>query len=568
MFKNRLLSTLFVLVVVLSMGLSACAQPTAAPPQVVKETVVVTQVVKQVETQVVKQVETQIVKQVETQVVVATAEPAKPSLNDTRPLVVTTPNDVTNFDPDAISTRTDSNIAEHIFDSLIKMDEHQQLQPMLAESWKMLDDKKTWQFKLRKGVTFQDGEVFNAETVKFNIERGLDPQYKWDGNTPGYVFPSIGVTGAEVVDEYTVNIKLDRFEPDTPGYISEVFIHPVKYYKENSMEKVAAEPVGGGPYKLVEWVKDDHLTLERWDGYWGVKPPIKTITFRVIPEASTRVAELLAGNVDVVSQVPPDQAATIDKSSTAKMATVTGGRRIYIGFEQKCTGAGCKEVKDVRVRQALNMAVDVQTILDGLFMGKGIREGGMVNPPAKSADIKPYPYDVAGAKKLLAEAGYPNGFKCTMSTPNGRYQKDKEIALAVADQLKTNVGVDCEVVPYEWTVYRGMIGKKELPAMFLLGTGSDFLSAWYDLSDLVNLEASTNYVNWTNPEWDKLVKQLGETYDPTERKKITDRLQMIVHEDAPWLFIYMQVDWYAVSNAVNWTPRADEVQDFRLTSYK
>jgi peptide/nickel transport system substrate-binding protein len=560
MFKNKLFNTLFVVVIVMSMGLAACQPapaPTAAPAAPAAPAAAAPAAPEPTKAPAAPE---------PTKAPEAAPAPAE-DLNNTRTLVVATPNDVTNFEPNQISTRTDSNIAEHIFDSLIHMDEHQKLQPMLAESWKILDDKKTWQFKLRQGVTFQDGSPFNAETIKYDFERGLDPQYKWDGNTPGYVFTSIGLTGVDVVDEYTVNLKLDRFEPDTPGYISEVFIHPVDYYKNNTLEKVAAEPVGGGPYKLVEWVKDDHITLERWDGYWGTKPAIKTITFRVIPEASTAVAELLAGNVDVISQVPPDQAATIDKSDVAKMNTVTGGRRIYIGFEQKCTGPGCNEVKDVRVRQALNMAVDVQTILDGLFMGKGKREGGMVNPPAKSADIKPYPYDPEGAKKLLAEAGYPNGFKCTMSTPNGRYQKDKEIALAVAQDL-SKVGVDCEVVPYEWTVYRGMIGKKELPALFLLGTGSDFLSAWYDLSDLNSLEASTNYVNWTNPEWEKLVKQLGETTDDAARKQITDRLQMIVHEDAPWLFIYMQVDWYAVSNKLDWTPRADEVQDYRIAKYK
>jgi peptide/nickel transport system substrate-binding protein len=560
MFKNRLLNTLFIVVVVMTMGLSAC-QPAPTPIPTPTPAPVAPTIPTSAPT---------VAKPTQPTAVAAPTKAPEPTvvdLNNTRPLVVAMPNDITNFEPNQINTRTDSSIVEHIFDSLIRMDANAVLQPMLAESWKILDDKKTWQFKLRQGVTFQDGEPFNANTVKYDFERGLDPQYKWTGNTPGYVFTSIGLQSVEVVDDYTVNLKLDRYEPDTPGYISEVFIHPVKYYQGNTLEKVAAVPVGGGPYKLKEWVKDDHITLERWDGYWGAKPPIKTITFRIIPEASTAVAELLAGNVDVVSKVPPDQAATVDKSGIAQMVTITGGRRIYIGFEQKCTGPGCQEVKDVRVRQALNMAVDVQSILDGLFQGKGKREGGMVNPPFKSAAIQPYAYDIEGAKKLLTEAGYPNGFKCDMATPNGRYQGDSEIALAVADQLK-KVGVDCAVVPYQWSVYSGMTSTKQLPALYLLGTGSDFLSAWYDLSDLNSLEATTNYVNWTNPEWEQLVKKLGVTYDPAERKTITDRMQMIVHDDAPWLFIYMQVDWYSVNNKVDWKPRPDEVQDFRATKYK
>ncbi len=425
----------------------------------------------------------------------------------------------------------------------------------------------TWQFKLRKGVKFWDGEAFNAETIKFVIERGLDPQFKWTGNTPGYVYTSIGMLGADVVDEYTVNIKLNGFQPDAPGYISEIYIHSIKWYKDNPLEKVANNPMSSGPYKVKEWVKDDHITLERWDDYWGPKPMIKTIVFRPIPEASTRVAELLAGSVHVITNVPPDQAPQLEKSDIARLETVTGGRRIYIGFEQKCDAPGCKEVKDVRVRQALNYAVDMDTILNKLFYGKGAREGGMVNPPHKSADIKPYPYDPDKAKKLLTEAGYPSGFKLTLATPNGRYQKDKDLALAVAADL-AKVGVQAEVVPYEWTAYVKMIRAKELPAMYLIGSGSSFFSAWYDLSDFNTPAAGPNYGNWQNDEWDKLVKQLGETYDDAGRKKITDRLQMIVHDDAPMIFIYMQVDWYGVSKKLDWKPRSDEFMHFNEAKFK
>ena len=548
---KRTWSGLFAVLVVLSM-LVACgpSQPAAEPTKAPEPT------------------------QASTQPTTAATEPTKapeptqaPAASSDQPLVVAINADVNTFEPDEISSRTDSNVAEHLFDRLVEMDENHHLQPMLATSWKLLDDHKTWQFKLRQDVKFQDGEPFNAETVKYVFERAADPANKFVGNTPGYDFESIGYDHVDVVDDYTVNIVLKGFQPDAPGYISEILIHPIKYYKENSLEKVAEAPLGSGPYKLVEWVRDDHLTLERWDDYWGPKPAIKTIIFRVIPEASTRVAELLAGNVQVISQVPPDQADQIDKSGTAHMEIVTGGRRIYIGFQQKCDGPGCKEVRDVRVRQALNYAVDVDSILKGLFGGRGEREGGMVNPPHKSPDIKPYPYDPEKAKQLLAEAGYPNGFKCTLATPNGRYQKDKEIALAVAADL-AKVGVQAEVVPYDWSVYSKMAQHKELPALFLLGCGSTFLSAWYDLSLLVNKDSPTNYAGWHNDEWDQLVAKLNTTYDEAERKKITDQMQVLVHNDPPWLFIYMQLDWYAVSNKVDWKPRADEIMDFTTAKWK
>lgn len=488
-------------------------------------------------------------------------------INETRPLVVGLPNGITTFETMEISTKTDVSVAEHIFDRLLQLTADAELEPMLATSWELLDDRKTWRFELRDDVNFSNGEHFNAETVKYVIDRGLDKQYNWKGNTPGYLFPSMDLVGAEVVDEYTIDIKASGYQPDLPGYISEVFIHPVEYYKENSLEKVASEPIGSGPYVLKEWVKDDHVTLERRDDYWGETPNLKTLTFRPFPESSTAVAEMINGTVHVISKVPPDQAPMIDEAEGVEMRTVDGGRRIYIGFQQTSEGPGSEAVRDVRVRRALNMAVDIDAILDSLLYGRGEREGGMVNPPHKSEEIKPYPYDPERAKELLAEAGYPNGFKVELATPSGRYTKDKEIALAVGDYLK-KVGVEAEVVPYEWSVYVSMIKQKDLPPLYLLGTGSAFLSAWYDLSDLVSLEAATNYVNWQNDEWDRLVQELQTTYDPDEREKITDRLQMIVHEDAPWLFIYMQVDWYAKSSNVDWEPRGDEIMDFKHASFK
>jgi peptide/nickel transport system substrate-binding protein len=495
------------------------------------------------------------------------AEAPAEDLNNTKPLIIAIPVDVTTWEPNNISTKTDSNIAEHMFDALTFVNDQLEVEPMLATSWELLDDNVTWRFKLRDDVYFWDGEHFNAETVKYVIERGLKKEeFGWSGNTPGFIFDSLGMQGATVVDEYTVDITLGGFFDDFLVFASEIMMHSVEYYENNPLEVVAEMPNGSGPYKLVEWVRDDHITLERWDDYWGELPLLKTTIYRPIPEASTAVAELLAGGVHVVSKVPPDQSPTIDASGIATTKTVAGGRRVYIGFNQRETGGCYDALKDVRVRQALNMAVDIDTILDSLFYGNGVREGGMVNPPHKAATVQAYPYDPEGAKALLAEAGYADGFgaKCEIGTPNGRYAKDYQIAQAVASYL-TEIGIEAEAVPYEWSVYVPMIREKKLPPMFLLGSGSSLSSAWGDLADFAN--DSTNYVGWNNEEWNTLKDQLGTTYDLAERKVITDRLQMIVNEDAPWLFIYMQVDWYAVNNDVDWSPRADEIQDFKHASW-
>jgi len=498
-------------------------------------------------------------------------EPAAPEvtedLNETKPVVIALPADIVTFEPMEIATKTDSSVANHIFGTLVRMNSDMQLEPMMAESWELLDtpERNIWQFKLRKDITFSNGEPFNADTVKYAVERGLDPSFK--GNTPGFVFSSIGFDHVEVVDEYTVNFVLNGYSFDAPYYIAEIYMHPMKYYQENSNEFLAANPIGAGPYVLKEWVKDDHLVLERREDYWGEKPAIKTLIFRPYPESSTAVAELLAGNIDVVAKVPPDQADTIDASNLAHMETVTGGRRIFVGFFQKCDGPGCEAVRDVRVRQALNYGVDMQSILDGLFYGRAPRSSGVVNPPYALEELQPYPYDPEKAKQLLAEAGYPDCFSTTLATPNGRYQKDKELALAIAADL-AKLGCEIEVIPYEWTIYTTMTRNKELPALFLLGMGSNFSGPWYDMSGFSTADSTTNYPQWQNDEWDALYKRFVVAYDDGERKEITDEMQRLLYREAPWLFIYNQVDWYAVNNQLEWTPRPDELIEFMDAYWK
>ena len=213
------------------------------------------------------------------------------------------------------------------------------------------------------------------------------------------------------------------------------------------------------------------------------------------------------------------------------------------------------------------MAVDVQTILESLLYGKGVREGGMVNPPYKNEAVKAYEYNPEKAKEMLAAAGYPDGDlggRCELASPNGRYIKDYDIAQAVAAELQA-IGVDVEAVPYEWSVFRPMIQEKKLPPMFLLGSGGGSVSAWYDLADFGSPD--TNYVGWVNPEWDRLVAEFSASTDIAKRKELTDQMQVLVHDDAPWLFLYMQVDWYSKTNDLNWTPRKDELMIFKNASW-
>ncbi|MCL5264680.1 MAG: ABC transporter substrate-binding protein, partial [Chloroflexi bacterium] len=350
-------------------------------------------------------------------------------------------------------------LASHIFDSLVWRDENMKIQPDLAESWKLINDT-TWEFKLRKGVKFQDGEPFNAAAVKFTFDRAMDPATK----STDQVVKFVGLDRVEIVDDYTVRLITKAPAPTMLTRLSIFWILPPKYYSENSPEVVASKPVGSGPWKFVEWVKNDHITLEANTEYWKGAPSIKTLVFRPIPEVGTRIAELKSGGVDIAPTIPPDQAKSVE-TATTRLEGIEGGRRVFIGFHV----TKGSPMEDKRVRQALNYAVDVDAIAKALLGGYGKRRFTAVMPADADPALKPYTYDPAKAKQLLAEAGYPNGFETVLDSPMGRYVKDKEVAQAVADYL-TKVGVKTTVKPLDWATYAGqMLMARKTDPLFLLG---------------------------------------------------------------------------------------------------
>ncbi|MCL5959573.1 MAG: ABC transporter substrate-binding protein [Chloroflexi bacterium] len=437
-------------------------------------------------------------------------------------------------------------LANHIFDALVWRDDNMKVHPQLAESWKMLDDR-TWEFKLRKNVKFHDGEPFNAAAVKFTFDRAMDPATK----STDQVVKFIGLEGVEVVDDYTVRLITKAPAPAMLTRLSLFWIYPPKYYSQNSMDVVASKPVGSGPWKFVEWVKNDHITLEANTEYWKGAPPIKTLVFRPIPEVSTRIAELKSGGVDLIATVPPDQVKSIE-TATTRVEGVEGGRRIFVGFHI----TKGSPLEDKRVRQALNYAVDVDAITKALLGGYGQRRFTAVVPADVSPDIKPYPYDPAKAKQLLAEAGYPNGFEIVMDSPMGRYVKDKEVAQAVADYL-TKVGVKTTVKPLDWATYAGqMLMAKKSDPLFLLG----FSSFFDPVVDLAALEYNNalNPTEWNNAEFQSVFKQVQSTMDDKKRQGLLFKAQEIANDDPPWIWMYFQYDLYGVSKRLNWKPRADE----------
>jgi peptide/nickel transport system substrate-binding protein len=480
-------------------------------------------------------------------------------------LVVGFGTDASTLDPADISSRDTANIAQHIWGTLFQVTAEGKIVPYLADSYTESDDGTKLTFKLKPGLTCHDGEKLTAEDVAYTFQRAADPNLKFTGNTPGFVFSSLGFRSIRAVDDATVELTIAKYNPIALGMVGEVYIHCKDSYEKMTKEQAAQKPIGSGPYKFVEWVRSDRIVIEKVPGYTVRPANFEKVVWRVIPEASTRTAELLAGNVDIITNVAPDQVDTVNKSPRAKVQAVSGTRRIYVGFNQKemfGNTEGGKAIRNAKVRQALQYAIDVPAICTQLLATTCERATSLVNPPNGNPDLKPHPYDPKLAEKLLDEAGFPkkNGvrFEIVLQSPRGRYLNDANVALAIGQYL-TDVGVKTDVQLMEWaSVYVPLIRKKEAGPMFLLGTGGGTWNALYDMADLSTPTAGTNYTNWEDPEFFSGWAELSQKRPEAEQRVTINRMLKIFHERGPWLLMYFQPDFYGVSNRVDWKARRDE----------
>jgi len=440
-----------------------------------------------------------------------------------------------------------------VFDALTVFDDKLKLQPALAASWRLVNDT-TWEFKLRGGVQFHNGEPFTARAVKFTWDRVLDPAQK---STKRPRLPHL--TAIEVVDDSTVRMITSQPFPLLPGALSSLFIVPPKYTQEKGDVYAGANPVGTGPFKLIRWVKDERVELEANAKYWGGVPKVQRLVMRSIPETATRVAALRAREVDVITNLPPHLQEQIANAPGLRVMTAPLLVNMIIELDTLKGGP----VANKKVRQALNYAVDKQAIIQHTLQGLGRSAKGQVVPPAAFGHhptLADYPFDPATAKRLLAEAGYPNGFPMTIASGDGRYLLDKEVAQVVAGQLQ-QAGVKASVNVMEWGVYLQHLAKKTL--------GDGFLIGWYalpvpDAAQALAWYTSTNlYAHWKNEEFDRSVVQLGTSMTEPARLRAAHKAIEIMREDAPVIFLYQAVALYGVSTSVgDLAAREDDLLNF------
>lgn len=440
--------------------------------------------------------------------------------------------DAQTLDPQFVTDIPSAVAVMQIHETLVARDENMNFIPGLATEWSVAEDGCTWTFKLRQGVKFHDGADFNAEAVKYNFDRILDPAT----GSPRRSVASM-IKEVKVVGPYEVQIITN--DPYGP-MLAQISSYNLAIISPKSGAELgkgyAQKPAGTGPFKLKSWTPGQSLVLERFDGYWGDKPKVREIEFKVVPEDGTRTMLLKTGGADVVAGVPAFELENLKKDPNVNLIMKPGFRTIYVGMN--CSK---EPFDDPRVRQAVNYAIDREAIVNYVLRGAATVGVGPESPaiPGAAKNLVPYTYNPEKAKQLLKEAGYPNGFKTVFHTPSGRYPMDQQVAEAVVGQLK-EVGIDAELQILDWGAYQAMLDKAEESRLFLLGKGSPSGDPDMTLTLSFGTNEKMNSAKYSNPEVDELIKQQRVCVDPVERQQILQTIQEKIHADAPWAVLYYE----------------------------
>jgi peptide/nickel transport system substrate-binding protein len=343
----------------------------------------------------------------------------------------------TSLDPHYHTLSPNNMMAEHFFDQLVGRDAKAQLRPGLAEAWRLVDDT-TWEFKLRKGVKFSNGAEFTADDVLFTIKRVPNVL-----NSPGsFGIYTKGIISSEVVDPHTIRFKTNGIYPLLPQDLSQVYIisHSVGDNVTTGDFNNGRAVIGTGPFRLSSFVPDDRVVMTRNDNFWGGKPEWAQVTYRFIANDGARVAALLSGNVQMIDVVPPNDMLRLRTTPGISFSEIASLRSIYLKLDTAhdvspyITGPDGQKLdrnplRDLRVRQALSIAINRQAIVDRVMQGAAAPSGQMMPPGANGyvPDLPPPAFNMEQAKALLAEAGYPNGFQIGLIGPNNRYVNDAQI---------------------------------------------------------------------------------------------------------------------------------------------
>lgn len=489
-------------------------------------------------------------------------------------LVIVTSSDVLSMDPYRYDEGPTNQIMLHIYEALVSQNADMSFGPCLAESWETSEDGLTWTFHLREGVKFHDGEVMDSGDVVASINLASNPDSPSAYSSYTSTFESV-----EAPDANTVVIKTTKPNPVMLFDVAQLYVLKQENAEVGTEEQVADNVVGTGRYKFVEQVKEDHIDLAANEDYWGEVPEIKNVRFRPITNEATRTATMLTGDVDFTVDVSARDIDRLDATDGISVIKQKGLREIYINLDSREDSPlfpGEKNpMSDVRVREAMYLAIDEDTIIKNIMNGCAFEMNSIVPEDYVGyTEVTREAYDPEKAKELLAEAGYPDGFEITFDAPNDRYMNDEQIAQAVAGYLeKVGIKVNLNLMPK--ANFFSYIKPIENNTMFLMTGWSDAsgdgLSITHDMLYTYNREAGDGTVNrghYSNEQVDALIDQAFTEMDDTKRGELVAEADKIAREDYAYIPLHFEQDTYAIKDTLNYTPRMNKYVYAWEFSYK
>ena len=472
-------------------------------------------------------------------------------------LVISQPADATTMDPGKSTQVLNVNYFFNLYDTLTRWDTDLKLQPALATAWKNVNET-TWEVTLRQGVKFHDGSPLTAEDVKATYDRLLQP-----GKTivqSGFAT----IKSVEVADPQTIRLVTEKPDPLVPVRMAQMGgqIYPARLAStDDGNNELARQPVGTGAYKFAEWIKDDRLVMEanrEWWGWEGKAPPFERVIWKPIPDDFARTSAVQKGEVDVITNVPPDQIQALRDGRTTQVVTTPATRTVTFWMN---TTEG--PLSDKRIRQALHYAMDVDSIVENLYAGLGKPfSGGLADTDfGYNPNLKPYPFDQAKAKQLLEEAGQAGGFDVTLYAGSGTMVNDKQLLEALAD-MWSKLGIRAKVEMMEMAQRQKMNNDRTVPpnGFLLINPQSTLLDADGSLWRLWHPNGlGGKYWIGSQPgqRFHDLMEQARTTLDQERRKQLYAEATQIIHDEKPWLELFQEEVVYGNAKRVSFKPRAD-----------
>jgi peptide/nickel transport system substrate-binding protein len=462
--------------------------------------------------------------------------------------------DVPGFDPHGHHATAVEAVLINLFDYLVFRNAEGELEPALAISWEPVAED-AWRFTLREGVLWHDGEPFTAADVKFTLERvatdtALQPNESYRQ-----------IREVEIINDFEIIIHTHGPDPLLLNRISRLSsgIMPQHYVEAVGIEGFTVQPIGTGPYRFVEWVRDDRIVLEAFDDHWRGRPAFDRLIHRTIPEDATRMSELMTGGVHIATNVPPQDRERIVQGGVADVVLQPTTRIMMLIFNTHSDAA----TGDPRVREAIELAIDNQLLVDAVMDGLGVPTRARISPGISGSPMELYDdylYDPERAVALLAEAGYgPGELSINVQGPAGRYPLDAELAEIIAVMLEA-VGINTSVEVLEWSAYQSRIWNADnIEHFVLMGLANSMFDNWFSMRAILCDGSYRNRVHWCNERFDALMAAAETEVDLDARTEMLIEATYIVLEERPWVTLFQSQALVGVNNRVSWQPRQDEL---------